>query len=113
LEDGPRFAPLIREIITEMARRNNVDRDRIYVAGCSNGGYMSMKITAIYPDLFAASVPICGVVQSLQPGGQRQISDAELASISSRPGSSPRSTTPRFRRSPTPSTRASGSPAPW
>ncbi|MET0694100.1 MAG: hypothetical protein ABWY56_09215, partial [Propionibacteriaceae bacterium] len=35
----------------------------------------------IYPRLFAASVPICGVVASLQPGGPRLISDAELEAI--------------------------------
>jgi predicted peptidase len=41
-----------------------IDRDQIYVAGCSNGGYMSMKMkmTAVSPTLFAASVPICGIV---------------------------------------------------
>ncbi len=82
MEDGPRFAPLIREIIGEVVRRYPVDRDRILVAGCSNGGYMSMKMTAVYPDLFAASVPICGVVTSLQPGGPTLITDAELRSIS-------------------------------
>src|SRR4029453_4218967 len=38
IEDGPRFAPLIREIIRDLARRHPIDRDRIYVAGCSNGG---------------------------------------------------------------------------
>jgi predicted peptidase len=81
IEDGPRFAPLIREIIGEVARRNRIDRDRIYVAGASNGGYMSMEMTNIYRDLFAASVPICGVVQSLQPGGPRLITDEELRQI--------------------------------
>jgi predicted peptidase len=81
LEDGPRFAPLIREIVGDVARRHSVDRDRIYVAGCSNGGYMSMKMTAVYGDLFAASVPICGVVTSLQPGGPPVLTDAELAGI--------------------------------
>ncbi|MFI7547158.1 prolyl oligopeptidase family serine peptidase [Actinoplanes sp. NPDC049599] len=81
LEDGPRFAPLIREIVRDLARRHPIDRDRISVAGCSNGGYMSMKMTTTYPDLFAASVPICGVVQSLQPGGPRVLIDAELAAI--------------------------------
>jgi predicted esterase len=74
LEDGDRFAPQIHEIIREVARRNPVDRDRISVAGCSNGGYMSLKMTVEYPDLFASSVPICGVVTSV-------ISDAELAGI--------------------------------
>ncbi|MBU2664628.1 prolyl oligopeptidase family serine peptidase [Actinoplanes bogorensis] len=81
MEDGPRFAPQIREIIRDVVRRKDVDPDRIYVVGCSNGGYMSMEMTVAYPDLFAASVPICGVVQSLQAGGPRLITDAELAAI--------------------------------
>jgi predicted esterase len=81
IEDGPRFAPLIREIIREVARRYPIDRDRIYVAGCSNGGYMTMKMTTVYPDLFAASVPICGVIQPFRPGGPRLITDAELTGI--------------------------------
>ena len=41
IEDGPRFAPLIREIIGDLVRRYPIDRERIYVAGCSNGGYMT------------------------------------------------------------------------
>ncbi|GAA4608471.1 poly(3-hydroxybutyrate) depolymerase [Actinoplanes octamycinicus] len=67
MEDGDRFAPLILEIIREVIRHRNVDIDRIHVAGCSNGGYMSLKLTTVYPSLFATSVPICGVVQSLIP----------------------------------------------
>jgi predicted peptidase len=81
LDDGPRFAPLIREIIGDLVRRHRIDRERIYVAGCSNGGYMNLKMTTIYRDLFAASVPICGVVASLEPGGPRLITDAELGRI--------------------------------
>ena len=81
MEDGPRFAPLIHEIICDLVRRYPIDRERIYVVGCSNGGYMSMKMTTAYPDLFAASVPICGVVAPLQPGGPALITDAELKQI--------------------------------
>ncbi|WP_285688573.1 PHB depolymerase family esterase [Actinoplanes sp. NBRC 103695] len=81
LEDGPRFAPLIREIVRAVSRRHPIDPGRIHVVGCSNGGYMSLKMTTTYPDLFASSVPICGVVQSLQPGGPTMITDAELLSI--------------------------------
>lgn len=81
LEDGPRFAPLIREIIRDLVRRHRIDRERIYVAGASNGGFMTLKMTAIYRNLFAASVPICPVVQSLTPGGPPVITDAELRSI--------------------------------
>ncbi|MFF3484497.1 prolyl oligopeptidase family serine peptidase [Streptomyces sp. NPDC002701] len=82
MQDGPRFAPLIREIIGDVAGRNRVDHDRIYVAGCSNGGYMSMKMTTVYPTLFAASVPICGVVTSFPAGGAPLIPDSELVRIS-------------------------------
>ncbi|GAA0911645.1 prolyl oligopeptidase family serine peptidase [Virgisporangium aurantiacum] len=81
IEDGDRFAPLINEIIREVVRRNDVDTSRIHVVGCSNGGYMSLKMTTVYPDLFAASVPICGVVQSFQ-GGPRLITDEQLTAIS-------------------------------
>lgn len=81
IEDGDRFAPLIREIIRDVVRRHPVDPDRIYVAGCSNGGYMSLKMSTVYPRLFAASVPICGVVASLQAGGPTLITDAELRGI--------------------------------
>jgi len=82
IEDGDRFAPLIREIIRDLVRRHRIDPERIYVAGASNGGYMSLKMTTVYPRLFAASVPICGVVASLRPGGPPLITDAELAGIS-------------------------------
>ncbi|NMO54612.1 prolyl oligopeptidase family serine peptidase [Actinoplanes sp. TBRC 11911] len=75
IEDGPRFAPLIREIIRDLVRKQGIDTDRIHVAGCSNGGYMSLEMTTLYPDLFATSVPICGLVTDLIP-------DASLARIS-------------------------------
>ena len=81
IEDGPRFAPLIREIIGDLVRRHPIDRERIYVSGCSNGGYMTMEMTSIYRHLFAAAVPICGVVESLEPGGPPLLTDAELKAI--------------------------------
>jgi hypothetical protein len=81
LEDGPRFAPLIREIIRDLVRRHPIDRERVNVAGCSNGGYMSLKTTTIYRNLFAASVPIFAVVGSFPPGGPAVITDAELRNI--------------------------------
>jgi predicted esterase len=81
LEDGPRFAPLIRDIIREVARRRPIDVDRIYVAGASNGGYMTLKLTAVYRRLFAASVPICAVVGPFPAGGPVMVTDEELRSI--------------------------------
>ncbi|WP_243866976.1 PHB depolymerase family esterase [Actinophytocola oryzae] len=78
MQDGPGFAPLIHEIIREVVRRRSVDTGRVYVVGCSNGGYMSLKMTTVYPTAFAASVPICGVVEGNPP----RVPDAELAAIS-------------------------------
>ena len=42
---------------------------------------MTMEMTSLYRDLFAAAVPICGVVASLQPGGPPLLTDAQLQAI--------------------------------
>jgi predicted peptidase len=57
--DGDGFAPLVLEAIEEVARSHRIDASRIHVVGCSNGGYMSLKMVAEYPETFATSVPIC------------------------------------------------------
>ena len=36
-----------------------IDRSRIYVGGCSNGGYMTMRLLFERPDFFAAAFPVC------------------------------------------------------
>lgn len=82
MDDGPRFAPLIHEIIRDLLRTRAVDPARVYVAGCSNGGYMSLEMTRLYPVTFAASVPICGVVEGREDGDPPLIPDAALAAIS-------------------------------
>ena len=80
LEDGDAFAPMIADVVAEVARRHPIDRDRIHVVGCSNGGYMTMKMTVEYPRAFAAAVPICGVVAPFRTT-EPMITDAELKSI--------------------------------
>lgn len=42
-----------------IANHKNIDTDRIYIGGCSNGGYMTMDMILNYPDFFAAAFPIC------------------------------------------------------
>lgn len=42
---------LIRKYVQE---HPDIDPDRIYIGGCSNGGYMSLKLILLYPDYFAA-----------------------------------------------------------
>lgn len=81
MDDGPRFAPLIREIVRDVVRAHPVDPARVHVAGCSNGGYMSLKMTTVYPGTFASSVPICGVVAGRKAGDPPLIPDGELTAI--------------------------------
>jgi predicted peptidase len=82
MDDGPRFAPLINEIVRDVLRTRPVDPRRVYVVGCSNGGYMSLKMTTVYPRTFAASVPVCGVVAARKAGDPPLVPDTELAAIS-------------------------------
>jgi predicted esterase len=42
-----------------VAGHSDVDTGRIYIGGCSNGGYMTVNMLINYPDFFAAAYPIC------------------------------------------------------
>jgi len=45
-------------LIKDYVKQNpNIDEDRIYVGGCSNGGYMTLKLLMLHPDYFAAAFP--------------------------------------------------------
>ena len=41
-----------------------IDQDRIYLGGCSNGGYMTLKLLLLHPDYFAAAFPSALAYQS-------------------------------------------------
>ena len=53
----------LKELIDEFSGANYVDKDRIIVGGCSNGGFMTMDLILHYPDFFAAAYPICEVYE--------------------------------------------------
>lgn len=42
-----------------VSKHPNVDTSRIYLGGCSNGGYMSVRLAMDYPEYFAAIFPVC------------------------------------------------------
>lgn len=42
-----------------VAKNKNIDTDRIYIGGDSNGGYMTMLMIRDYTDYFAAAFPTC------------------------------------------------------
>jgi len=63
-------------LIKEYVKLNpKIDASRIYVGGCSNGGYMALKLILLYPDYFAAAY-----ISSLAYQSQF-ISDQELLKI--------------------------------
>lgn len=46
--------------ITDYVSHNSdIDTDRIYIGGCSNGGYMTVNLALEHGDYFAAYYPIC------------------------------------------------------
>lgn len=52
----------------------NIDRDRVYVAGLSMGGFATWDLVTRFPDRFAAGVPCCG-------GGDENTVTAEVAKV--------------------------------
>ena len=67
--------PLMALIKDYVASHPAIDVNRIYVAGCSNGGYMGVKLLLLYPDYFAA-----GLISSCSYRPQ-YLTDAQIASI--------------------------------
>lgn len=55
-----RYTQILMDTIENYVESNpDVDTDRIYIGGCSNGGYMTMNMIINYPDYFAAAYPVC------------------------------------------------------
>ena len=50
---------LMDAINTYLSENPDVDTNRIYLTGCSNGGYMTVNMLIKYPKFFAAAIPNC------------------------------------------------------
>lgn len=75
--NGSVYRESLMELIENYVNQKpNIDRNRIYVGGCSNGGFMTMDLLFHYPDYFAAAYPICGAYDS------SSITDDQVRSIS-------------------------------
>lgn len=48
-------------LVEELCKKNNIDRNRIYLIGLSQGAMATWDLLARHSDLFAAAVPISGV----------------------------------------------------
>ena len=54
------YTQTLKELIDNfVAEHPAIDRDRILIGGCSNGGYMTVNMAIQYPGYFAAAYPIC------------------------------------------------------
>jgi polyhydroxybutyrate depolymerase len=53
----------VREIIAKLRKDYDIDGERIYVAGSSNGGMLAYRIAADLPDVVAAVASVNGCVQ--------------------------------------------------
>lgn len=50
---------LMKFIKNYVSKNSDIDKSRIYIGGCSSGGYMTMLMIRDYPKYFAAAYPVC------------------------------------------------------
>ncbi|GIO54321.1 GNAT family N-acetyltransferase [Paenibacillus cineris] len=62
-------------LLEEVEDHYRVDPKRIYLTGLSMGGYGAWQLAAMYPDKWAAVVPICG---GMEPKYAEQIKDIPI-----------------------------------
>lgn len=54
------YTEALMNLIQEYVKNNSsIDANRIYIGGCSNGGFMTLRMLMSYPDYFAAAYPVC------------------------------------------------------
>jgi len=66
---------LVRAIFEEVGKHVNVDLDRVYATGLSNGGFMSYRLACEASDIFAAVAPGAGALTSNELGWGNTASD--------------------------------------
>lgn len=76
-----KYVTALKAVIDEFIANNDaaIDRDRIYIGGCSNGGFMTMRMVIDFPDFFAAAFPVCEALYD------EVISDEDIESIKHMP----------------------------
>jgi predicted peptidase len=60
---------------TFVAGQPDIDTDRIYISGASNGGFLTVRLVLDYPDYYAAALPVC------EPLDLNYVSEEELEQI--------------------------------
>ena len=75
------YTEALKALIDEFIEKNDaaIDRNRIYIGGDSNGGFMTMRMTVNYPDFFAGVFPVCEALYD------ERISDQDIENIKNVP----------------------------
>ena len=74
------YSAPIKELIDNFIEENpQIDTERIYIGGCSAGGYMTVNMMIHYSDFFAAAFPICEAFPD------NRISDSDMKKLSQKP----------------------------
>lgn len=72
------YSDVLKSCIDNYCEQNSdVDRNRIYIGGCSNGGYMTMNMLLRNPNFFAAAYPTC------EAYADANISDVQIKQLAS------------------------------
>jgi len=50
----------VQRLVLDLQKRYRIDKDRTYLTGLSMGGFGTWRTAQVYPELFAAIIPICG-----------------------------------------------------
>ncbi len=59
------YTQALMSLITDfVAEHPEIDPTRLYIGGCSNGGYMTINMLVSYPGVFAAAYPVCEPYQN-------------------------------------------------
>ena len=73
------YVKALKALIDEFVAIHPVDKNRIYIGGCSNGGFMTLRMMIDYPDFFAAGYPMCEALYD------ETISDEDITNIKDLP----------------------------
>ena len=71
------YSDALKACIDQYIKQNpDVDPNRVYIGGCSNGGYMTMNMLIRHPKFFAAAYPTC------EAYADANISDLQIKQLS-------------------------------
>ena len=71
--------------IQEVVAKKGINPKKVYVSGCSAGGYMTTRMLIKYPNLFKAAMINCPALDVATKRGGETPTDEELASLKNSP----------------------------